>query len=123
MAEETVRVTLKGTYGYFNARKGVKEKFGPGENIEVPKGLAYSLGLWPPKGVAIVDNQPVHDDLTALGLRAEVLSAVQEAGFTTFASIAAATTDVLTAVKGVGVQTAERIKVVAEAHLAEEQES
>ena len=71
----------------------------------------------------IVDSQPAHDDLTALGLRAEVLSAVQEAGFTTFASIAAATVDALIAVKGVGAQTAERIKAVAEAHLAEEQES
>lgn len=135
MAEEEVRVTLKGTYGYFNAQKGTKEKFGPGENILIPKGLAYSLGI-PYQLAEVVETpaeadlptetdeenpeageapgEPVEDDLAVLGLSTTVLLALRSAGFTTFASIAAATDESLIAVKGVGAQTASRIKAVAQ---------
>lgn len=121
MREQMVRATLKSTYGYFNARKGIKENFGPGENILVPKGLAYSLGIpyqlaeetTPPSETA----ETVADDLASLGLSSAALAALQEAGFTTFASIAAASDDALVAVKGVGAQTASRIKALAQEQL------
>lgn len=120
MKEEMVRATLKSTYGYFNSRQGVKEKFGPGENILVPKGLAYSLGIpYQPaeESAPAEQNAPTVDDLSILELRPDVLDALQEAGFTTFASLAAATDDALIAVKGVGAQTASRIKALAQEQL------
>ncbi len=132
MREQMVRATLKSTYGYFNARKGIKENFGPGENILVPKGLAYSLGIpyqlaeetTPPSETADENpeesetpGEPPADDLASLGLSSAALAALQEAGFTTFASIAAASDDALIAVKGVGAQTASRIKALAQEQL------
>lgn len=139
MKEQMVRATLKSTYGYFNARKGIKENFGPGENILIPKGLAYSLGIPYQPAEAAVEAQaetdppaetgdenpeesetpgdPPADDLTSLGLSSAALAALQEAGFTTFASIAAASDDALIAVKGVGAQTASRIKALAQEQL------
>lgn len=133
MKEQMVRATLKSTYGYFNARRGIKENFGPGENILIPQGLAYSLGIpyQPAEGVVTApeetvpsveagDEHPdpgegqVADDLSILNLSSATLAALQAAGFTTFASIAAATDESLIAVKGVGAQTASRIKAVAQ---------
>lgn len=121
--EETVVVTLKGTYGYFNSHTGRKQNWGPGKNIAVPVGLARSLGLMPVKGtpVAVAADSsasatPV-DDPTVLGLRPQVLDALVAAGFTSLDSIAAATEDDLVAVKGVGVQTAGRIKALAQEQL------
>lgn len=128
MREEMVRATLKSTYGYFNARKGIKEKFGPGENILIPKGLAYSLGIPYQLDEAVAEKgeettppsdpaETVADDLASLGLSSAALAALQEAGFTTFASIAAASDEALMAVKGVGAQTASRIKALAQEQL------
>lgn len=121
MANQTmVRATLKSTYGYFNPAKGIKENFGPGENILIPWGLAYSLGLLSvDEAVAAASvAEPTGDDLTVLGLRADTLTTLQEAGFTTFAAIAAATVSDLTAVKGIGEATAARIQVVAQEQVA-----
>ena len=134
MKEQMVRATLKSTYGYFNARRGIKENFGPGENILIPQGLAYSLGI-PYQPAEAVGKAPAEtdqptetgvenaeereapgehpdDDLSILNLSSATLAALLAAGFTTFASIAAATDESLIAVKGVGAQTASRIKAV-----------
>jgi DNA-directed RNA polymerase alpha subunit len=120
MKEQMVRATLKSTYGYFNARKGIKENFGPGQDILIPKGLAYSLGIpYQPAeaNTPTEDNPPAEDDLSLLDLRPDVLDALKAEGFTTFASIAAATDEALIAVKGVGAQTASRIKALAQEQL------
>lgn len=111
-----VRATLKGTYGYFDPRRGRKERYGPGKGILIPAGLARSLGLTiqkePPAAVT-----GSGDDLTSLNLPQATLAALQAAGFTTFASLAAAPLDDLVAVKGVGAQTASRIQAAAQEHL------
>ena len=120
MREQMVRATLKSTYGYFNARKGIKENFGPGENILVPKGLAYSLGIpyqLAEESAPAEQNASAADDLTLLELRPDVLDALKAEGYVTFASIAAASDDALIAVKGVGAQTASRIKALAQEQL------
>lgn len=43
MAENTVKVNLKNSYGYM--MNGERRYYGPGQGIEVPAGLAQTLGL------------------------------------------------------------------------------
>ena len=101
---EMVKATLNSSYGYLDPKTGARKYYGPGKDIDIPYGLALTLGQTTEASVAdtvtlLPDDFPAHATLKA-------------AGVTTLEQVQALSEADLIAIKGIGKTTA---KVIMEA--------
>lgn len=102
-----VTATLSGSYGYFDPETEERRYYGPGIDIEIPHGLALTLGLETTGAKegnsATVPVAELPEDFPARDL-------LEDAGFTTLEQVSALSEAELIAIKGIGKATANVIK-------------
>jgi hypothetical protein len=98
---KTVKVNLSSSYGYRDPVTGQRKYYGPGKGIEVPAGLANTLGLEVIGEEEADTGTELHEDFPGW------LQLV-EAGYYTIEAVREI--DDLTAIDGIGPATATKIK-------------
>ena len=95
------KATLTSSFGYRDPVSGVRTYYGPGENIDIPDGLALTLGLGQAE-VEPVNATPLPADFPGR-------AALVKAGYETEESLLALTFPELIQIKGIGERTARDI--------------
>ena len=96
-----VKVNMRGTVYYAERPGQPKQRYGPGQGIEVPERLALALGLTP-----LIDAEPapVADSRPWGDLKASTIELLEAAGYTA-ETVHAADDDALLSVEGIGPAT------------------
>jgi hypothetical protein len=110
------KVNLTATYGYRDPVTGERTYYGPGMGIEVPQGLADTLGLTPLAEAEVQAQQEAQEEDTEQVPTGDELPddfpgrryLVQE-GHTTLAAVRTLSIDDLIEIKGIGTRLAEQI--------------
>jgi hypothetical protein len=103
----TVTVKLDGTYYY--GPRGNKIRYGPGDAVEVPEGLATALGLTPLAVPQLARAAAEPETAAGESDPLEPFPALRDAGYTVETTRAASDEELL-AVKGIGRATLRQIR-------------